>query len=478
MKLHEYLGKEIRVHEGKISPFPTADFIGIEIELENVELERHATNRMPVAVAAPAGWQYHIDDSLRNQGLEFVFDGPAAGSVAATRLESLITWVKTHKLKPEASDRTSVHIHVDAGDCTMNQLFKWLLIYTVYEPLLFEVYAPTRKKSNFCVPIYDSYATRSTIGFLKKSFPAFYKELGKYRGQHRYSAVNLDALHKFGSLEFRHLAGTYKPKPIIDWTTALLQLKAWAKNESTDASEIFHGPSKYYCQQMTSNIFSDEVAENMFTLPNFTDLYLEGARTAQEIFLDDKIPEIPSVLLPRIEEVRQQKNGKKIQMVKEQVDRLTTNPSMDNIPTVQEFLQPPHDDLREVLVGFSDGLDEETPTRQARAQAREASVRERLTPRTRNLNITFGGGGGGTARNIDVESRTATTTTARLPNAADAWFAAPLGTEAENSFVRDLLRQSEEERVRTRREQERAQALEALNFARRAVRRNRGPENL
>ncbi len=337
MKLSEYIGKpSIVIDEENISPFPSGDGLGIEVELENVILDRNE-NRVPIT-RPPEGWMYHIDDSLRNNGLEFVFETPIGGTKAASRLESLITWVKDLKLKPDPSSRTSVHVHVNALDCTIEQLFKWLIIYTVYEPLLFEVFAKERKDSNFCVPVYSSVDTRNTIGLLKRTWPIFMKNVLADRGTKRYSAVNLDALQKFGSLEFRHLGGTYKPKPIIDWTKTLLYLKMWGMRVDSNINEIFHGPSKYYCQQMTTNIFQDdEIAEMFLNHPKFTDLYLQGVRTAQEIFLDDKIPEIPDIIFPQIEEKRKKRREKKEESLRSQIEKMKVmSPEGDIIPVLPD----------------------------------------------------------------------------------------------------------------------------------------------
>jgi hypothetical protein len=359
MKLYEHLGRTpiLRAEENKASPFPTTDPLGIEVELENITLDRSGA-RIPL-INPPSGWIYHSDESLRNNGLEFVFQNPVGGTMAAKRLDSLITWIKDNKQKPDASSRTSVHIHIDAGDCTTEELLKWLIIYTVYESLLFAVFAPDRKDSNFCVPVYASSDTRKLIGLLKRSFAIFYKDLTKLRGTRRYSAVNLDALQKFASLEFRHLSGTYKPKPIIDWVCTLLYLKMWAMNENTNISEIFHGPSKFYCQQMTSAIFSEEIANKFLSHKDFTELYLAGVRTAQEIFLDEKIPEIPDEFLPRLEEGRKKKYAKKIESLKAQLDIMrvvdtngefvTEAPNRGWLPPPVEAIPPEERTLAQIL---------------------------------------------------------------------------------------------------------------------------------
>ncbi|MGI0013735.1 MAG: amidoligase family protein, partial [Nitrososphaera sp.] len=319
MNLHKALGMKSWPQAENLGPFVTGDNVGIEIELENIVLE--SKEGFPI-IAAPDGWTFHRDNSLRNKGLEFVFRTPAGGKEIVRRLDGVEAFLKDQKQNPSTSNRTSVHVHVDAGNCDINQLYKWILIYAIYEPLLFAVFAPDRENSNFCVPMYASSEIREAVRLLKNA--SWKKFIDKIRlgEQRRYAALNLDAVRKFGTLEFRHLGGEYRAGPIIQWVNLLLQMKQWAMAGNTTIQDFFSGVSRVYADTHTYNVFGFDTGRIFTTHSAFKDLYLKGVRVAQEIHLTEELPNVPPELKERLEELIKIKFTKKIKLLAAQIDEM------------------------------------------------------------------------------------------------------------------------------------------------------------
>lgn len=329
-------------NEEPIEPFRVRSLLGVEIELEDCRLP---VDGVTGASIGPKLWAIHTDNSLRNHGLEFVFKKPYGAQTTLKALKGLEEFFKEHKMRPDKSERTSVHVHVDARDVTEEQLFKWLVLYTVYEPLLFNVFAKGRINSNFCVPIWESRVSRWTIHQLKAvGLENFYQMICGQGEGYRYSALNLDALRKFGSLEFRHLKGEYKSKPLIDWIDALLCLKAWAVDESSSLDSFFSGPSKLYHKDLTQKIFSGHTSDRFFQHENYSKLFFLGLRTAQEIYLGATLPTPPNELKEKAQEIKLKQKKIAIEGAKElvtlipQISDVNTSPDNEHSTSADDSL--------------------------------------------------------------------------------------------------------------------------------------------
>lgn len=358
MKLHQFRGTSALPAATDLGPVATGDNVGIEIELEGLKLFDRNTGGFKLF--PPSGWTIHEDRSLRNDGAEFVFATPCGGREIWTRLTDLEAWFKEHKLKPIASNRTSVHVHIDASDVTTGEMLKWALIYTIYEPLLFSEFAPTRETSNFCVPTYNSVETRivlgklrgSELGFATPHWGKFYDAIVLQRENKRYGAMNLDAVRKFSTLEFRHLGGEWKSTPILDWVNVLLSLKKWAMDPNTSVKDIFHGPSRMYSDQMTYRIFEPRVASRFLFNRKFKELYFKGIRTAQEIYLQPDVPKIPEAIKTIIDQRKKDKAEKDLKRLREFIGACRSRDNVDEeelaYSTPDAYFDDLHDEFNDL----------------------------------------------------------------------------------------------------------------------------------
>ena len=121
---------------------------GIEVETENIAYKR-------IDDKQPHGWVIKEDSSLRH-GLEFM-SYPGDYEESRHLLASLyLFFVEQLKRKPNFSWRTSEHVHLNVRWLNREQLGNFILLYCVFEKLLFKFSGESRENSIFCVPITES----------------------------------------------------------------------------------------------------------------------------------------------------------------------------------------------------------------------------------------------------------------------------------------------------------------------------------
>lgn len=187
------------------------ELIGIEVEVENTQFVGD--------IQRP--WNVKEDGSLRNGGRELVSD-PINASSAPEALYHLL--VRGLSSECSFNMRTSIHIHINATDMTDEQIRNLVAIYTIFEPALFNFAGRGRWKSVFCVPLNEcnqlAYAALRNIGD------------GRWE---KYTALNLRRLADLGTIEFRHLGGTFDVDHVCQWIDMICSLKAYVMNTPTAA---------------------------------------------------------------------------------------------------------------------------------------------------------------------------------------------------------------------------------------------------
>lgn len=183
--------------------------VGIEVEVENItgfyNIEYY--------------WGGKADGSLRNYGAEFT-SIPLRGIQIPYALRYLKQALEENS-RPDFSNRTSVHVHMNVRDMTWNQIKTFILLYAIFERHFFNIAGTKREESIFCVPLYKTEQVQN-ITFL---------DSGGAERWHKYSAINCGTIlgnndvPKFGTIEFRHLYGTLDEKIIINWINNIFCLR-------------------------------------------------------------------------------------------------------------------------------------------------------------------------------------------------------------------------------------------------------------
>lgn len=192
----------------KENSYPNAD-LGIEIECEFQKPLISLSNNFNL------DWKLTHDHSLREHGYEFV-SRPLALHQLRLALESIPS---ENEFFIKDSARAGVHIHLNiTHKYTMGQLGNLLKLYIILEPMLIGACHPARTISPFCRPCYIAEDICRQWGDL-------YKAPFGYMNQQRYSALNIDPLYKFGTVEFRFIQSTLDTDLIFKWCRFFMMLR-------------------------------------------------------------------------------------------------------------------------------------------------------------------------------------------------------------------------------------------------------------
>lgn len=239
---------------------------GLELEYENTD------GSMPMLKR----WRLEGDHSLRDGGLEFI-SSPLRPSQIDEEVVNMVEAAKGCKAK--VTQRCGMHVHINCTHLTWNELYKFVVYYVLLEPSLFAHYAPGREISHFCVPTWsntslvhfmymDGMRLRTGIKIPNTSRSNWSKASMYLTGTGmasssqgslkmlrtpKYAALNVAALMKFGTLEFRQAPSTLDPKRISEWTKLLLRIQRVAL-EYRSAAHILAEYESSGLESLTSRV--------------------------------------------------------------------------------------------------------------------------------------------------------------------------------------------------------------------------------
>jgi hypothetical protein len=202
--------------------------VGIEIELEGTG---------PIGTPV-RGWDVHEEGSLRNVGgegrggSEYVTHGAIALGGVVPLVERLNQSFEANGIAiNHEAHRTSTHIHINAQNMKMVDVFGYVTVFTAVEPLLFHLCGAKRNGNAFCASSYET-------GDLPEYFHSFFKKLEKHRPDYgfemwqrgKYASLSTFRLHDLGTLEARVFPHSVNPQEIHKWCTWLLKIREIVQN--------------------------------------------------------------------------------------------------------------------------------------------------------------------------------------------------------------------------------------------------------
>lgn len=223
---------------------------GIEVECEGANL--------PAIV--PKQWGIHDDGSLRGryptERAEYVLHEPLLLDEAIKAVSDLRTHLDGVKAKLDFSFRTSVHVHVNVSDLTIDQYANMIYTYLLLENGLVRYCGNDRIGNRFCLRLQDAEGFIESLGLL------FRNGVGALRNFNmdylKYASVNVAATPRYGSLEFRAMQGNLEVEYISNWIKALNGLKEFAKrfNNPREIHDFFvrNDPSKFM-QEVLGDVY-------------------------------------------------------------------------------------------------------------------------------------------------------------------------------------------------------------------------------
>lgn len=216
-KIIDYL--ELKKVPGKV--------YGVEIEMEGNK------GGFPTALPKEMNFRAAPDNSLRPNSIEYVSIVPKKKEELKQDIELLHSALAALDCLPVDSPRAGVHIHINMQDNTFLELLTFLTVYYVLENSLIRNCGKGRVGNLFCLRLEDAMTIKDTL-----ILAAINKNISSLnsKGHYRYSAMNMDALFQYGSLEFRALRTPTDIRTIGVWLDIFSQLQ--------DAAKTFKDPSE------------------------------------------------------------------------------------------------------------------------------------------------------------------------------------------------------------------------------------------
>lgn len=227
--------------------------MGVEVELENVANPRQGLDSRL--------WSVQREGSLRGEyPVEFCFAQPLCGTAILKALQNLEE-VCTRSNEPSPSERTSVHIHVDVRDMDIEEVMRFIMIYLLFERTLVRYHGDVREENIFCLPYYKAPGTLvSALGWLRSTgirHASAAAIRNSFRRFSKYSGLNLSALFSHGSIEFRHMAGTWSSEAIYNWIHIVQSLKKAAESFDFSPWDVYEWAESVEVEDLLPMVFGD-----------------------------------------------------------------------------------------------------------------------------------------------------------------------------------------------------------------------------
>lgn len=244
----------------------SADRYGFELEVEG--------RRLPTE--GITNWDVKRDGSLNNSGLEYVTRQAFRPDKFETMLGRVDQAFKQNRSELNCTVSCSCHIHMNVQDLTIKDVCKILTAYYCVEDILCDYAGPDRAGNLFCLRLSDTDdALEDFMGAIERNSA---RELSTLP---RYTAVNLNSLSRFGTLEFRAFRGIRdSAMELLDWANIIHSVRVFALSY-TDPSDILgdvslQGPEEFF-RRMFPDPHHQELLQPFFS----EDRIMEGVRRCQ-----------------------------------------------------------------------------------------------------------------------------------------------------------------------------------------------------
>ncbi len=264
--------------------------LGLEIELENYG--KYANSPLKHKF-----WQIVEDGSLRNHGREFILayrssnGGMGSGNYLPVRgkdfSDALLAWEGWNKKyceeypAPQATKRTSVHVHVDVRDFTVKEISRFILLYATFEPTLFKALGNGREEATYCLPFFNNSQSRYRASRLINNDDSGNHVQDALQKSQKYESMNIHSIVQRGSIEFRIHHGTTDVGEMFRWVNILLCLRRAAQDENIQIGDYAANASDMGLINMVGAVFKEHI--NLIADHLDEELLLSGVRQAQDI---------------------------------------------------------------------------------------------------------------------------------------------------------------------------------------------------
>ena len=194
--------------------FDSKVFIGIEIELENLD----GFNCMVTQKLQPEWEEYH-DHSLKLNGREFRFNNPLAGGDVIVALDKFSQCMQDTPNVYTGGNRGATHLHFNVSDLEISELFNVTLLSYHMEPILLSQCNQDRESNSFGV---TSSHTKDWLVVLRAIAAG---NLHFSSDTYKYRSIGLNSIYSKGSIEYRMFHATPNTSEVLKWINLGLEIR-------------------------------------------------------------------------------------------------------------------------------------------------------------------------------------------------------------------------------------------------------------
>lgn len=214
--------------------YASARQVGIEIEVESHHVHDEMVRTHLGNTAA--GWTLDLEEGSLRAGA-YGWEIKHTRPIRMAHIHQSLNALYPIMTGSSGSWRAAVHCHVDVSQISAGMDRVWALCY-IYDDVLFELFSPERRESNFCVPVGNNVAeAQQQMTYFKTDPRCIHENYGKYR------SINLTSINKFGSIEFRHMKTPTTDLTVSSVKQALYKIVDFATVTSNIISVAYSSPS-------------------------------------------------------------------------------------------------------------------------------------------------------------------------------------------------------------------------------------------
>lgn len=201
--------------------------VGVEVEVELSP--RGSYHDLLVDSSFARYWDVSGDDSLIN-GFEAVLKAPLAGEELEDSLNSFRPYLEDSAREGDLLDleSSSLHVHIDIRDLSIDQLRLMCTIYACLENALYKV-SGDRADNRYCVKLRNSKAQAEMLSKMLRALSQG-RPYNVSRG-FKYSGFNFSRMSDLGTVEYRMHGSCYDVDEMVKWINTLLAIKSAAFND-------------------------------------------------------------------------------------------------------------------------------------------------------------------------------------------------------------------------------------------------------
>lgn len=251
--------------------------IGIEVEVEGYA-EPNEDGNYDEPDDLSTNWRIVRDGSLRNGGAEFILAEPRAGEQLGLDVENLFCYLNGYGCS--ISHRCSVHFHLNFCENTLEDVRKFFILYSLFEPSIYSIGRKDRYENIYCPGL--THATEQ----LKQAAVLLYQDSARYLAEHwcKYTGINFKPLSHLGTVEIRVHSGTLEGNSVLNFVRILKELYLAACSLSEEqVQEITRMDVRSATSAVFTTAFNDVLTENLLKYYNNSKLNVQYMAAIRDV---------------------------------------------------------------------------------------------------------------------------------------------------------------------------------------------------